>query len=69
MLVIFALSCYYRAKGVVSQTDWLLTMPEQYAQIANAQFGNWIVPFPLPTQPLDVPLYWHANVDHNPANR
>ena len=37
-------------------------MPEQYAQIANAQFGNRIVPFPLPTQPLDVHLYWRANV-------
>ena len=44
-------------------------MPEQYAQIANAQFGNRIVLFPLPTQPLDVHLYWHANVDHTPANQ
>ena len=60
---------YFAACRVVSQTDWLLTMPEQYAQIANAQFGNRIVPFPLPTQPLDVHLYWHANVDHDPANQ
>ena len=60
---------YFAACRVVSQTDWLLTMPEQYARIANAQFGNRIVPFPLPTQPLDVHLYWHANVDHDPANQ
>jgi DNA-binding transcriptional LysR family regulator len=44
-------------------------MPEQYARIANAQFGNRIFPFPLPTQPLDVHLYWHANVDYDPANQ
>ena len=60
---------YFAACRVVSQTDWLLTMPEQYARIANAQFGNRIFPFPLPTQPLDVHLYWHANVDYDPANQ
>ncbi len=60
---------YFAACRVVSQTDWLLTMPERYARIANAQFGNRIYPFPLPTQPLDVHLYWHANVDYDPANR
>ena len=60
---------YFAACRVVSQTNWLLTMPEQYARIANAQFGNRMVPFPLPTQPLDVHLYWHANVDHEPANQ
>ena len=60
---------YFAACRVVSQTDWLLTMPEQYARIANAQFGNRIVPFPLSTPPLDVHLYWHANADHDPANQ
>ncbi|HOB63110.1 MAG TPA: LysR family transcriptional regulator [Candidatus Competibacteraceae bacterium] len=60
---------YFAACRVVSQTDWLLTMPEQYACIANAQFGNRIMPFPLPTQPLDVHLYWHVSVDHDPANQ
>ena len=60
---------YFAACRVVSQTDWLLTMPEQYARIANAQFDNRIFPFPLPTQPLDVHLYWHANVDYDPANQ
>ena len=54
---------------MVSRTDWLLTMPEQYARVVNAQFGNRIVPFPLPTPPLDVHLYWHANVEHDPANQ
>ena len=47
----------------------LLTMPERYAVVANQQFGNQILPFPLEMPPFDVYLYWHANVDGDPANR
>ncbi len=60
---------YFAASRVASRTDLLLTMPEQYARIANMQFGNRIYPFPLPTQALDAHLYWHATADHDPANR
>ena len=44
-------------------------MPERYARIVNEQFGNSLVPFPLDMPPLDGYLYWHANVDNDPANR
>lgn len=66
-----ALRCqhYFAACRVVSRTDLLLTMPEQYARIASAQYGNRIHPFPLPTQALDAHLYWHAGADRDPANR
>ena len=60
---------YFAACRVVSQSDLLLTMPEQYARVANAQFNNRIYSFPMVTQPLDVHLYWHHNVDNDPANR
>ncbi|HJV53371.1 MAG TPA: LysR substrate-binding domain-containing protein [Noviherbaspirillum sp.] len=60
---------YFAACRVVSQTDMLLTMPGRYAQIANEQFGNQIIPFPLEVPAFDVFLYWHANVDNDPANR
>lgn len=60
---------YFAACRVVSQTDMLLTMPGRYAQIANRQFGNQILPFPLDVPSFDVFLYWHANVDDDPANR
>lgn len=60
---------YFAACRVVSQTDMLLTMPERYARIANAQFDNQILPFPLDMPAFDVFLYWHANVDDDPANR
>lgn len=60
---------YFAACRVVSQTDMLLTMPGRYAHIANKQFGNQILPFPLEVPAFDVFLYWHANVDKDPANR
>jgi DNA-binding transcriptional LysR family regulator len=60
---------YFAACRVVSETDLLLTMPERYAQVANRQFGNQTLPFPTEMPPLDLYLYWHANVDNDPANR
>ena len=60
---------YYAACRVVSRTDLLLTMPERYALAANQHAGNRILPFPIEMPPFDVYLYWHANVDNDPANR
>jgi DNA-binding transcriptional LysR family regulator len=60
---------YFAACRVVSQTDMILTMPGRYAAIANKQFGNQVLPFPLEVPAFDVFLYWHANVDNDPANR
>ncbi len=60
---------YFAACRVVSQTDLILTMPEHYARVANQQFRNQILPLPLDMPPLDAYLYWHANVDKEPANR
>jgi len=60
---------YFAACRVVSQTDLLLTMPEGYARIANQQFGNQILPLPVSMPSWDVYLYWHQNVEHDPANR
>lgn len=60
---------YFAACRVVSQTDLLLTMPAHYAELANRQFDNQILPFPAALPPFDMYLYWHANVDLDPANR
>ncbi|HJW57651.1 MAG TPA: LysR substrate-binding domain-containing protein, partial [Burkholderiaceae bacterium] len=60
---------YFAACRVVSQTNLLLTMPDRYAQVANQHFDNRILPFPTEMPPFDVYLYWHANVDNDPANR
>ncbi|MET0963366.1 MAG: LysR family transcriptional regulator [Noviherbaspirillum sp.] len=60
---------YFAACRVVSQTDLLLTMPERYARVANQQFDNQLLALPLDMPAWDVYLYWHANVEDDPANR
>lgn len=60
---------YFAACRVVSQTDLLLSMPEGYARIVNQQFGNQILPLPLAMPSWDVYLYWHENLDNDPANQ
>lgn len=66
-----ALRCqfYFAACRTVSQTDLLLTMPESYAHMANRQFGNQVLAFPVPLSPMDAYLYWHASADNDSANR
>jgi len=65
-----ALRCqqYYAACRVVSETDLVLTMPEAYAGTANQDLPTRILPLPLDMPSLDVYLYWHENVDADPAN-
>jgi len=60
---------YFAACRVVSQTDLLLTMPERYARVANQQFDNQLLALPLEMPAWDVYLYWHANVEDDPANK
>ncbi|HEX4896675.1 MAG TPA: LysR substrate-binding domain-containing protein [Solimonas sp.] len=60
---------YYSACRVVSETDLVLTMPGHHARLTNAPFGNRILPLPLEMPPFDAYLYWHENVDNEPANR
>jgi DNA-binding transcriptional LysR family regulator len=43
-------------------------MPQRYARMLNAQFGNQLLAFPLKVPAFDTYLYWHANADSDPAN-
>lgn len=66
-----ALRCqfYFAACRTVSQTDLLLTMPESYAHMANRQFGNQVLAFPVALSPMDAYMYWHSSTDNDAANR
>ena len=66
-----ALRCqfYFAACRTVSETDLLLTMPESYAHMANRQFGNQVMAFPVPLSSMDAYMYWHASTDNDAANR
>jgi DNA-binding transcriptional LysR family regulator len=59
---------YFAACRVVSETDLVLTMPQRYARILNAHFGNRLLPFPIEVTAFDSYLYWHANAEADPAN-
>ena len=59
---------YFAGCRVVSQTDMLLTMPEQYARVANQHFDNVLHTFPLSAAQLDAHLYWHAAQEGDAAN-
>jgi len=60
---------YYAACRVVEQSDLLLTAPEHSVRVANQELENRILPLPFKVPALDVNLYWHANVENEPANR
>ena len=58
----------YAAFRIVSETDFLLTIAENYARNLAPQFNVQIVPMPLDTAAFDAYLYWHSNVDNDPGN-
>ncbi|AXV81219.1 LysR family transcriptional regulator [Ralstonia solanacearum] len=60
---------YLAACRVVSCTDLLVTLPVRYARIANAPYGNVMLPLPFKVPPLELYLYWHANSDQDAAGR
>lgn len=60
---------YFAACRVVENTELLLTMPEQYARMANAGYDTMLYPTPFPSPNMDVFLYWHKSRDDDPANR
>lgn len=60
---------YPAACRVVNCTDLLVTLPVRYARIANAPYGNVMLPLPFQVPPLELYLYWHANSDQDAAGR
>ena len=60
---------YFAACRVVESSELLLTMPEQYALMANAGYDTALYPTPFPSPNMDVYLYWHKSRDDDPANR
>jgi DNA-binding transcriptional LysR family regulator len=60
---------YFTACRVLAQTDLVLSMTSEYAKILSQEFGHRILPFPIESPPIDLYLYWHANVENDTANR
>lgn len=59
----------FAALQIVSETNYLLTLAENYARVLAPQFKLQVLPLPFKTTPFDAYLYWHRNVDNDPGNR
>jgi DNA-binding transcriptional LysR family regulator len=59
---------YYTACQVVSGTNLILTMPERWASVMNAQLNNQLIAFPLDVTVFDSYIYWHANSENDSAD-
>lgn len=58
------------AGEIVSKSDLLATMARSQAlHTAQAHAKYQVLPFPADIPPLETYLYWHANVDEDPASQ
>lgn len=57
------------ASQVVSSSELLATMTRSQAAIVNRATDNQLLPFPVEVPPLESFLYWHSNVDEDPASQ
>ena len=59
----------FSACRVVAGSDMLLTLPKTSAIMYSEIVDLVIYPLPVELPPIDVHLYWHVNVDMDPANK
>jgi DNA-binding transcriptional LysR family regulator len=60
---------YAAAYEIVARSDLLATMARSQAELGNRERGTQVWPFPLEIPPLEMFLYWHANVDADPGSQ
>jgi DNA-binding transcriptional LysR family regulator len=57
------------APQVVSETDFISTMPARLAHRVAARYGLRLLPPPLPLPNFGFTMSWHSRLDHDPAHR
>lgn len=55
---------YLSAALLVTQSEWLLTMPRRYAELINAGLPNRLLELPVSLPPVSLNLYWSRQVEH-----
>jgi len=58
---------YAAAYEIVAGSDLLATMARSQAELGSRQGDTQVLLFPLEIPPLEMFLYWHANVDADPG--
>jgi DNA-binding transcriptional LysR family regulator len=66
-----ALRCqhFFSACRIVAHSDMLLTLPKTAATMFSSVLPLNVHPLPVKLPNIDVHLYWHENVDKEPANK
>ncbi|MCW8864441.1 MAG: LysR family transcriptional regulator [Colwellia sp.] len=66
-----ALRCqhFFSAGRVVANSDMLLTLPKSTATLLSQALSVNIYPLPVELPSIAIHIYWHENVDKDPANR
>lgn len=59
----------FSACRVIADSDMLLTLPKRAAHMYSQFFDMTIYPLPIDLPRFDAHLYWHVNVDKDPANK
>ncbi|MBL4910591.1 MAG: LysR family transcriptional regulator [Alteromonadaceae bacterium] len=54
---------------IIINSNMILTLPKTAAKMYNDMLDISIFPMPVELSGLDIHLYWHANVDKDPANK
>lgn len=54
---------------VVSQTDFISTLPRRLALQLAERYDLRLLPPPLPLSPFGFMAFWHARLEHDPAQR
>ena len=60
---------YAAAYEIVARSEMLATMARSQAALGSRQGDAQVLPFPLEISPLEMFLYWHANVDADPGSQ
>jgi DNA-binding transcriptional LysR family regulator len=60
---------YAAAYEIVAGSDLLATMARSQAELGSRQGDTQVLLFPLEIAPLEMFLYWHANVDAEPGSQ
>lgn len=58
---------YFAASQVIATTDWLMLVPETYAGIIRQQLPVAYSPCPFPVPKVDLRMYWHESMEHDPG--
>jgi DNA-binding transcriptional LysR family regulator len=60
---------YEAACEIIARSDLLATMAHSQAQHCSGRSGTQLLPFPVEIPPLEMFLYWHANMDADPGSQ